>query len=350
MSDYVQRSEYDSPFRNRVVGAIKGGRKIREAAALFKVPPSTAHLWWSHFKNRGTTHALPRSGRPRKLTERGRRMLVATAIKHRRLTLRVLGKTTTPQVSGSTARRVLADAGYYRRVAQRKPYLDRVHKKLRLSWAQKRKHWRMNLWQHVIWSDESYIHLDENTGRVYVTRRPDEVVNDACTIKTFKQSSIRVMIWGCFAFGIKGPLVILDYPGGRGGGMNSERYIDQVLSEELLKFYLHVKHKRRYVYFQQDNAPCHLSKMTTRWFNRNHVRLFDHPASSPDLNPIENLWHILKLRIQDREHCPTSSAELQQAVRDAWESLSTEDINALARSMPDRVQAVLTAKGGHTRF
>ena len=41
---------------------------------------------------------------------------------------------------------------------------------------------------------------------------------------TFKQSSIRVMVWGCIMNGQKGPLVVLEYPGGKGGGMNSSRY------------------------------------------------------------------------------------------------------------------------------
>lgn len=350
MPGHTHGPQYDSPLKNRVIGAIQSGLKIRGAAALFGVPPSNASRWWSNFKKRGITHNLHRSGRPHKLSDRTKRYLVSQAVKHRRMSLRALGKTISPQISGNTARRVLADAGYHRRVAVHKPYLTKEHKIFRQKWAKKYEHWQTNLWEHVIWSDECYVYMGDNGGPVYVTRRPDKTLDDGCTIKSFKQSNIRVMVWACIAYNKKGPLLLLDYPGGRGGGMNSERYVEQVLSEPLLNFYNNLKRHRRYMSFQQDNAPPHVAKATIRWFNRNNVRLFPHPASSPDLNPIENLWHLLKIHIRARDHPPTSTAELQQAVREAWESLTVDDINVLVRSMPDRVHAVLQAKGGHTKY
>ena len=132
MSVNKHRSQYDSPLKNQVIGFIKGGKKIREAASLFKVPMSTAGLWWSNYRKRGTTHNLPRSGRPHKLSPRGKRILVLEARKHRQLTLQMLGRSVTPQVSGNTARRILAEAGYHRRVARHKFYLKKEHIYLRL--------------------------------------------------------------------------------------------------------------------------------------------------------------------------------------------------------------------------
>ena len=85
-------------------------------------------------------------------------------------------------------------------------------------------------WSKVIWSDEAYLCLGDAKGSVYVTRRDDEVLNDDCVVQTFKQSSVRIMIWGCIMEDSKGPLVVLEYPGGKGGGMNAARYQDQVLS------------------------------------------------------------------------------------------------------------------------
>lgn len=350
MSGNKPRSEYDSPFRNRVVGFLKAGGKMREAQALFGVRRSTAYSWCSKLDKFGATHGRPRSGRPRKLSDRDQRMVVSEARKNRRLCLAALGKSVNPNVSSSTIRRVLSDAGYHRRVARHKPYLRRDQIRLRLQWAKKYRLWRINHWQHVMWSDECYVHIGDNKGRVYVTRRPDEVFDDDCLTWSFKQSSVRVMVWGCMAYNFKGPLVMLDYPGGAGGGMNTDRYVDQVLSTVVSSAFGDLKKSRRYMYFQQDNATCHKSKKTLRWFSKEKVQLFFHPPNSPDLSPIENLWPVLKHRIRTRPHPPTSTEELKRAVQEAWDSVTIDEINGLVHSMPNRVEAVLSAKGGHTSY
>jgi hypothetical protein len=47
-------------------------------------------------------------------------------------------------------------------------------------------------------------------------------------------------------------------------------------------------------FLQQGNAPCHTSLSTRTFFEQNGIRVFPTPPESPDLNPIENLWHKLK--------------------------------------------------------
>ncbi len=50
--------------------------------------------------------------------------------------------------------------------------------------------------------------------------------------------------------------------------------------------------------FQQDLAPAHTAK-GTNWFNDHGVTVLDWPANSPDLNPINNLWGIVKRKMRD---------------------------------------------------
>ena len=49
--------------------------------------------------------------------------------------------------------------------------------------------------------------------------------------------------------------------------------------------------------FQQDSAPCHRAKSVTNWFQTKNVRMLKWPENSPDLNPIENLWTLIKKKV-----------------------------------------------------
>jgi transposase len=158
------------------------------------------------------------------------------------------------------------------------------------------------------------------------------------------------MVWGCIMHGAKGPLVVLEYPGGKGGGMDSNRYREQVLEGVLLEFYEEMKKKKWVVYFQQDGAPSHTSKATKKWCEDHKIKLFPHPPSSPDVNPIEPVWHEIKTMIRHLPHPPSTVNQLKAAVRKAWDDLTIEQITKYTGTMVDRVQAVKKARGGHTIY
>ena len=54
--------------------------------------------------------------------------------------------------------------------------------------------------------------------------------------------------------------------------------------------------------FQHDNALCHAARAVRRYLADKGVEVLDWPGNSPDLNPIENLWQVLKRKV--RAKCP----------------------------------------------
>ncbi len=74
--------------------------------------------------------------------------------------------------------------------------------------------------------------------------------------------------------------------------------------------------------FQQDLAPAHSAKATSTWFKDHGIPVLNWPANSPDLNPIENLWGIVKRKM--RYARPNNAEELKATIRAAWALITPE--------------------------
>lgn len=75
-----------------------------------------------------------------------------------------------------------------------------------------------------------------------------------------------------------------------------------------------------------------------------------HPAQSPDMNPIEHVWYLLKIAINKRPQRPRNVEELKKALLEEWDKIDIETINSLIDSMENRVQALKDNKGRSTKY
>ncbi len=94
--------------------------------------------------------------------------------------------------------------------------------------------------------------------------------------------------------------------------------------------------KGRPCVFQQDNAKPHTAAITTAWLRSRRVRVLNWPACSPDLSPIENIWHIIKRKI--RQRLPRTLQQLETYIRQEWDQIPTPKLQKLITSMPRRHQ------------
>ena len=105
--------------------------------------------------------------------------------------------------------------------------------------------------------------------------------------------------------------------------------------------------------FQQDNASVHTAHECKAYLKKKEAeegfKVLDWPSQSPDLNPIENLWSILKDQLKKRQTKPTNKEELWVQLQEEWQNLQGDLLKRLVDSMPQRCQDVLAAHGGPTR-
>ena len=103
--------------------------------------------------------------------------------------------------------------------------------------------------------------------------------------------------------------------------------------------------------FAQDNSPIHTARVCRQWFEEHpHIRCIRWPSNSPDLNFIENIFGLMKMewdpRFERREDL------LEAHCREVWATFNRRPQiwQRLAASVPRRIQAVIAANGGHTKY
>ena len=238
-----------------------------------------------------------------------------------------------------TVWQALTDAGLKSKKQTKKPPMNKEVMKTRLAWAKAHKDWTVEDWKCIVWSDETTIKHHGSNGIHWVWVWPGEGLNEHTIDPTPVHGGGCIKIWGCFFWEGTGFATKIN------GNLNQHLYRD-ILQDELMQslgFYgLEVDD----FIFQHDNAPSHTGQIPTKWLEDHGFQVLDWPPYSPDLNPIENLWAILKRQLGEYEHPPRGMIELWERVEAEWAAINVEICQNLIESMPRRVQEVIKNKGG----
>lgn len=344
MEGKKKRQQTSIETRKLVIKLHCNGKSLREIGAIVGRTHSTIQKIIYNYGNTGTLKNKCGRGRKKILKDKDERYILRQIHQNPRqsvpeLTVEVATRIQKP-LSTETVRRVLRSNGLNGRVARKKPFISKVNQKKRLEFAKEYVNKPEEFWRNVIFSDECKINLFGSDGKQIVWRKPNTELQKENLCGTVKHGGGSVMVWGCMAASGTGNLVFIDTI------MTKDVFLD-ILKKNLKSSAARLGMPRVY-YFQQDNDPKHTAHIVRDWLLYNAPRQLKTPPQSPDINPIENLWWILKQRMKGR--ASTSKAIFKEQLLEEWDKIGSEVTNKLILSMPRRLQAVIDANGLPTKY
>ena len=264
-------------------------------------------------------------------------------------------------LSGAAVGSIADRHGLHRRIMRCKPWLSPRNIQRQQQWAQDN---IQRDWRPVIFTDESSVELGGTVGRQRTSRQAGEAYLPKHIQPTFQSNRQSLMVWGAIAYNHKFPLVRIPLWARRSDGktrtkaegLNGQRYTDMILKGPLGGRQGAMRQLEREgwpeVLVVKDGAPAHKAKVAREARAKLKIKNLDHPhpASSPDLNAIENIWWLLKSWVANIAPRATSLDQLWAHVQRVWEDINIEDINNVIESMEQRRADVQRVKGYSTHW
>ena len=124
----------------------------------------------------------------------------------------------------------------------------------------------------------------------------------------------------------------------KGNSMTQLYYVKKILPQHLKNLQEAERKTGRKHILQEDNDPSHGTRSSLNYAQlyreRHGIQSLYHPGQSPDLNPMEAVWNILKQRIR-YERWKTKE-DLKRVLLKAWDEIDQEEIQARIDEMPER--------------
>ena len=295
------------------------------------VPKKTGWETIQKYKIHRTITRLPGSGRPFKLTSEVLKIIEDQMKADDETTAMQLLKIIEDQghkVSRTTIIRARKTLGWTFHGSRYCQMIREKNKEKRVAWAKENLE---NNFEDVVWTDEFMIQLENHRTFSYrkIWAAPKPKARPKNPFKVWagisEKEATNIYI-------IKGSVDSLGY--------------QEILQTHLIPF---LQRKLPQGKFQQDNAPCHTS-VSTRTFLEDHaIDVLKTPAESPNLNPIENLWHELKHFIRTSAK-PRNKDELLDAIKTFWATVTPEKCSRYINHLRKVIPKVLEVNGEATGY
>lgn len=336
----MPRKTYSADIKLQIVKMFEEGTPQSVISARFNINKSIISRMIKRYHERGTVVSRCSPGRPRVTTRLQDNLIKRKCTRDPFLPASQIKAELDLPISSRTIQRRLVEKGLYSRRPAKKPLLTKKHRMNRLAFARQHLHWTIQKWNTVLFSDESKFNMINSDGMCFVRRPVNKRLDPRYYKTTVKHGGGSVLVWGCFSGNGTGPLYCIN------GIM--DRFLYRDILENIMLPYAEEEMPLRWRY-QHDNDPKHTAQVVKQWFQENNVTVLPWPSQSPDLNPIENLWEILNLKIRG-ENRYTNKAEIFSALQRAWTEISPQTIRNLIESMPRRCAAVIKNNGYATKY
>ena len=207
-----------------------------------------------------------------------------------------------------------------------------ANKVKRLQWSSEYLH---DDFENVIWSDETTVQLENH--RRFCYRKDGEKPRS----KPRPKHPIKVHVWA--GISKKGATAVCIFE-----GIMAAPLFCEILQRTLIPFLQQKFPPPSTHRFMQDNDPKHTSRLAQAFYVQSGINWWRTPPESPDLNPIENLWHELKEYIR-REVKPKTKQELVNGINSFWATVDENKccryINHLKKVLPKVIEVNGDATG-----